>query len=337
MTEAARPFVSVVTPFYNTARFLPECIESVLSQSYDDFEYVLVNNCSSDGSDETARRYAARDRRIRLVDNGTFLGQVANYNHALRCISPLSKYCKIVQADDWIFPSCLSEMVKVAESAPNVALVGSYSLFDPLPIYGPRPYVGHAGLPYDCHLVPGREALRRYLAEFLCLFGSPTCVMFRSSDVRARNDFYRTDSPVEDIEACFDVLKGGDFAFVHQVLTFNRREEGSLWWKMSAWNADALNKLLIHRRHGKDLFSAAEFEEIHARLRRNYYSFLADAALSRPGPGFWDFHKQGLASAGLSLEREYLALRILRLLVDLAACPKALAGRAYRFFQGRES
>jgi len=49
------PLVSVVTPFYNTQAFLPECIESVLRQSYENWEYLLVDNCSTDGSGEIAQ------------------------------------------------------------------------------------------------------------------------------------------------------------------------------------------------------------------------------------------------------------------------------------------
>ena len=51
------PRVSVVTPFYNTAEYLAECIESVLAQTYTNFEYILVNNKSTDGSREIAERY----------------------------------------------------------------------------------------------------------------------------------------------------------------------------------------------------------------------------------------------------------------------------------------
>ena len=61
------PFVSVVTPFYNTAEYLAECIESVLRQDHANFEYLLADNCSTDGSLEIAERYAAQDARIRVI------------------------------------------------------------------------------------------------------------------------------------------------------------------------------------------------------------------------------------------------------------------------------
>src|ERR1700747_3594574 len=101
------PLVSVVTPFFNTAPYLAECIESVLAQSFAQFEYILMDNCSTDGSSEIAASYASHDSRIRLIRCSQFLSQLANYNRALAAISDTSTYCKIVQADDYIFPDCL--------------------------------------------------------------------------------------------------------------------------------------------------------------------------------------------------------------------------------------
>ena len=82
--------VSVVTPFYNTAAYLAECIESVLAQSYSEFEYILMDNCSTDGSSEIAATYAYRDPRIRLIRCSQFLPQLPNYNRAQRFPTPAS-------------------------------------------------------------------------------------------------------------------------------------------------------------------------------------------------------------------------------------------------------
>jgi Glycosyl transferase family 2 len=75
-----RPLVSVVTPFYNTEPYLAQCIESVLAQTYPHFEFILMDNCSTDGSGEIAESYARRDPRIRLIRCTQFLSQLANYN-----------------------------------------------------------------------------------------------------------------------------------------------------------------------------------------------------------------------------------------------------------------
>src|SRR5271165_507440 len=114
------PLVSIVTPLYNNRDHLGECIESVLTQTYPNWDYTIVNNCSTDGSEEIARQYAARDRRIRVITNQTFLRAVPNHNLASRQISADSKYCKIVFADDWISPECVEAIVAVAEKNPSV-------------------------------------------------------------------------------------------------------------------------------------------------------------------------------------------------------------------------
>ena len=125
----SNPLVSVVTPFYNTREYLPECIESVLRQTYGNWQYTLVDNCSTDGSSEIAAGYASRfPEKIRVIRTPSFLSQVQNYNFALSSISPSAKYCKMVQADDWIFPVCIQSMVDVAEAHPTVGIVSAYEL-----------------------------------------------------------------------------------------------------------------------------------------------------------------------------------------------------------------
>ena len=74
------------------------------------------------------RRYARRDPRIRLIRRSQLLPQVQNYNSALAEISDASQYCKIVQADDSIFPECLHLMVKAFEQSESIGLVSSYDL-----------------------------------------------------------------------------------------------------------------------------------------------------------------------------------------------------------------
>ncbi len=76
--------VSVLCPVYNAERHLPECIESVLSQTYGDIEFVLYNDGSTDGSAEVIRRYAKQDRRIRLIDNPINMHRLHARNELIR-------------------------------------------------------------------------------------------------------------------------------------------------------------------------------------------------------------------------------------------------------------
>lgn len=103
--------VNVVVPFHNTAKDLRGRIESVLAQSYGNFELILQDNASDDGSTAIALEFAGRDPRIRYFRLASLVPQVPNYNLPLERIRPDSAYCKIVQADDWIHPECIRCLV----------------------------------------------------------------------------------------------------------------------------------------------------------------------------------------------------------------------------------
>ena len=136
--STSEPFVSVVTPVYNCGPYIAECIESVLNQTYRNFEYLIVNNCSTDNTQEIANSYAQKDSRIRVSNNTEFVGVIANHNNAFNQMSHESKYCKVVSADDWLFAECVGKMVELAEAHPTVGIVARMHALI-LPAYG----VGH--------------------------------------------------------------------------------------------------------------------------------------------------------------------------------------------------
>src|SRR5713101_5037849 len=179
MNPKPKPLVSIVTPVYNGELYLRECIDSVLAQSYDNWDYTIVNNCSTDRTLDIAQEYAARDARIHIHSNETFVRVIQNFNTAFRQISPESKYCKPLAADDMLLPECLEKMVRVAEENPTVAIVGAYGLYS-------RPEMGVycSGVPYRQLVLPGREVCRSYLTGVgPSVFGAPTMTLFRSDIV----------------------------------------------------------------------------------------------------------------------------------------------------------
>src|SRR5712692_3563114 len=202
MSADSQPLVGVVTPVYNGDKYLAECIESVLAQTYQNWEYIIINNCSTDRSLEIAQSYAGEDARIRIRNNQEFVGREANENIAFRQISPESKYCKMVHADDWLFPECIAQMVAVAESNPTVGIVGAYGLNDT--------WVSWDGLPYPSTVVSGREICRRTLLGGFYVFGTPTSLLIRSDLIRSREALYNESNIHADKEACFDLLQNVD-------------------------------------------------------------------------------------------------------------------------------
>jgi glycosyltransferase involved in cell wall biosynthesis len=305
MASKASPLVSIVTPVYNNADDLPECIESVLAQTYKNWDYTIINNRSTDGSGEIARRYAVKDRRIRVHDNDQFLRVVANHNVALRQISPESKYCKIVFADDWIFPRCIEEMVAVAEEHPSVGIVGAYGLWEDISQGSPQHIVRWIGLQYPSRLVCGREICRRTFLEDLSVFGTSTSHLYRSNFVRARDPFYNEGNFHADREACIVLLKNCDFGFVHQVLTFTRGRPGSLITMAVDMQMHLGLKLQMLVTHGGDFLTEFEFENCKEHLLKDYYNFLAVSAMrGRRDKKFWNFHQRKLnETVGFSRRR----------------------------------
>lgn len=289
------PVVSVVTPFYNTAPYLRECIESVLAQSFGDFEYLLVNNCSTDGSDRIAQEYADRDPRIRLIHNAEFVGQVENYNGAVRQISPKSRYLKIVQADDWLFPQCLARMVALADAHPSVAIVGSAYLEGD----EPRGY----GVPPEVAVIGGRETCRGHLLGTIGIFGTPTTLMYRADLVGRRQPFYRVGRLHEDSELCFEVLRDGDFGYVHETLSFMRVGNPSILSGVSTYDWRALDAYITIRMFGREYLSEEEYRAEHDRRRRDYLARLGEAVLFRRERAYWDYHRRGLATIDETIDR----------------------------------
>jgi glycosyltransferase involved in cell wall biosynthesis len=316
VTTAGTTRVSVVTPFYNTAPYLAECIESVLAQSHGDFEYVLVDNHSDDGGGEIAARYAARDRRIRIVRPPSFLGQVPNYNFALRQIAPDTRFVKMVQADDTIFPRCVGEMVALAEAHPTIGVVSAYRMFGA--------EVQPNGLAHTRTFMTGREACRVVLKDGIYLFGSPSTVMFRADLVRRRVPFYAEGRLFEDAEVCFDLLVDHDFGFVHQVLSFTRTENDSLWSGMRAYNGWLLARRNQLAQYGRRFLEPDELDALWRVRERHYRRFLAEAWLARAEEGFWTFHREGLATVGDTIDRKALVRDAARVVAGYALSPGRL-------------
>lgn len=113
------PKVSILTTVFNREQFVAEAIESVLNCGYDDFEYVIVDDCSQDASWDIIRAYARRDERIKPYRNSKNLGDYANRNEAAS--KARGEYLKYVDSDDLLKPKRLEKFVKQMDQYPEAA------------------------------------------------------------------------------------------------------------------------------------------------------------------------------------------------------------------------
>jgi glycosyltransferase involved in cell wall biosynthesis len=117
------PRVSIGMPVYNAQRYLREAVESVLAQTMGDFELVISDNASTDGTAEICREYVGRDARVKYFRNEKNLGVVANFNRAFE----LSRgaYFKWAAYDDLHAPAYLERCAAVLDREPRVAICHS--------------------------------------------------------------------------------------------------------------------------------------------------------------------------------------------------------------------
>lgn len=117
------PKVSVVMPVYNGERYLQESIESILNQTFNDFEFLIVNDCSTDQSEEIIRRYANKDNRIHLIINPKNLGIAEATNIGIA--NAHGEYIALMDQDDISLPERFEKEISFLETHPDVAVLGS--------------------------------------------------------------------------------------------------------------------------------------------------------------------------------------------------------------------
>jgi glycosyltransferase involved in cell wall biosynthesis len=255
------PMISVLTPIYNGQRYLAECIESVQAQTKTDWEYIIVDNCSEDGSAELAERYAATDERIRVIRCTEFVNVHRNFSRSARLMHPGSKYCKFLSADDWMYPECLARMVSVAERNPTVGIVSSYRL--------EGNELAHGGLvPYTVEVVRGAEIVRAALLGGKFVTGSPSQILYRADLVRNTDPFFNQSMWHSDTHAAYRTLLGCDLGFVHQVLTYTRLHPKALTATTRRLNTYLPNEIRFSIQFGRQVLSSDEYRKgMHAFLR----------------------------------------------------------------------
>lgn len=205
------PKVSICMPNYNHSLFLPEAIESVISQSYSDYEFIIIDNCSTDRSVEVIEKYSQQDRRISYKVNKSNIGPVENINLCLTYAK--GDYIKYLFSDDaFVSNRAVEEMVSVLNVCNNVSLVASKRnvIDDKSNIIKVTPSYRRAG---EC---PGIRIINDCLIEQRNMIGEPSAVMFRRKHaIRGFDTRYRQ---IVDLEMWFHLLEQGDFFYIDKPL-----------------------------------------------------------------------------------------------------------------------
>jgi glycosyltransferase involved in cell wall biosynthesis len=203
MVMLDRPYVTVTIPMYNNARFIEETINSILAQSFSDFELLVYDDNSTDGSYEIAKSFS--DSRIRIFRNDVNLGPEKNWNKAISSIR--GKYVKLVCGDDILYPECLEKQVAVFEDPVNSGLslvTCQRTIIDP---------EGKVLIKKVNFVDEGRkdpvEVVRKMIRMGTNIIGEPVCGLYRADLIDKLSGYSAVIPYTIDLDFWLQILKHG--------------------------------------------------------------------------------------------------------------------------------
>lgn len=217
MTEMIEPMVSVCIPTYNHAHFLKDALDSVLAQTYTNFELVVVDNCSTDATRELVADYAARDDRIRYFCNEINVGPRENLNRCLQHAS--AAYIKILCADDLLEPSCLEKSMRALIDHADAVLVAHARRV----VAADLQLIRIAGYSDRDELIAGQKMIAYSLFNGNYI-GEPSAVIFRKE--AALPGFDTSFRLMIDLELWLRLLEKGSLCYLAEPLSSFRVHAG---------------------------------------------------------------------------------------------------------------
>jgi glycosyltransferase involved in cell wall biosynthesis len=203
----SQPLVSVCIPSYNSEEFIATTLQSILSQTFGDFELVIVDDKSTDATIPTIQGF--NDPRIRLIENEKNLGLGGNWNKVLSCAR--GDYVKLLGDDDVLYPECLARQVEALEQSANASAV--LAICNRNVINSRGEVVMRRKFPFGSGLVSGRKLIRNSIRWGSNLIGEPVVGLFRRRELKQGAMCDPLNPYVIDLALWADLLKHGD-AFV---------------------------------------------------------------------------------------------------------------------------
>lgn len=224
------PTVSVCMPVYNAKRYLAEAIESILSQTFRDFELLIIDDGSNDGSLAMLKRYAAQDSRIRLW-SGPNAGYVPRLNEMLALAR--GDLIARMDADDVSLPERFAYQVEFLRGHPEVDVVGTAT----------QCIDGQGYTLTDWSFPLGHDEMQELALTGSCPISHPSVMMRRKAvlDVGA----YRVDMmPAEDVDLWLRMSERGRLANLEDILIKYRMHEQSVSEKMQSKQLSQMKRAL---------------------------------------------------------------------------------------------
>ena len=262
-------------PVYNGENYLARAVESVLKQTFENFELLIVDDCSTDSTWETIKQLAAQDKRIRAMRNERNLGLFSNYNYCMA--SAAGTFIKLFAHDDLFRPSILQRMLAVFEQKPEVALVSTAKEWidsEGQPIKSSSPTEQKTMRPFEVDTqLRASEAITQTLRKKINWLGEPCSQMFRKEHVGTGYD--ARFRQIGDLDFSYRILQHGDFFYIADSLCYFRRHYESNTHMTSSSLAARLDWFVLAAKFRNYLKDAGIDEDEHVRLQTHCVADIA--------------------------------------------------------------
>lgn len=267
------PLVSIIVPVYNVAPYLEQCLDSIRSQSYREFEALLVNDGSDDASPYICRSYERTDSRFRLIDKPNNTGVSDSRNRAMDLAE--GKYLQFLDGDDWITHDATGTFVHAAESTGGDLVISHFYRVS-------RVRVAQRG-----HIKAERVLTRRDFAEQMMkapanyYYGVLWNKFYRRSIIEA----HRLHCP-ENVTWCEDFLFNLNYieytrlitAVPHPLYYYRKREDSLVNTQSTLRKTIAAKRMTFD--YYKDLYRKLDlYEEQKIRIYRYLLSAATDGSV----------------------------------------------------------
>jgi glycosyltransferase involved in cell wall biosynthesis len=263
-----KPIIGIVVPMYNAEKYLPATLDSILQQTFTDWECVLVNDGSPDKSVEIAQAYIERDDRFRVVskENGG-MGSARNFGY--KELSPSVQYLSFMDSDDVWLPDALETLRGDMDETPE--LVGAHGLADMIDGVGAPFHPGvlamyeRTRIGFDgkrmAHVDPSLPTSFAVLMWASRIY-PPGLMLIRRTAFDKVGSWDETLKVVADHDMWLRLSRHGNFKFIDRIVVHYRRHG------MNITDEQMRTIIEIRQLHYKTFFSAENTEE-HRRLLRS--------------------------------------------------------------------
>jgi glycosyltransferase involved in cell wall biosynthesis len=259
-----RLVVSVVTPVYNGGLYLAECIKSILSQTYSDFEYIIIDDGSSDGTWGVMEEYAGKDRRIILIKNEKNMGQANSMNIGIK--NAKGEYIAVMDSDDIAEPDRLKKQVDFLNNNKDYGGCGTL-----------QSYIDKKGDTLSINEPPKEKGDVTDLMKNSCQLSHSTC-MFRHDVLDEVGGYRESFERGQDYDLFLRISEKHRLYNIPEVLLYQRfsLERATISDRKRQMGYSKLALYLAEQRHqnGQDVLQLGDTEKFKDLKRRIFGSQL---------------------------------------------------------------